>query len=115
VPCAVVDPSDQRHSQTILDNAAQVMPRKAKALARLLFFALGSANWAATHWSEARAETLDIFRVSEHTQLTNVPLVIAPVLFPFIHLIEPGAKLFTSNALHNLFTAITRNFDCFNC
>ena len=82
---------------------------------KITFLRLEKSNRAATYWSEARAETLDIFGVSEHARLTNVTLVIAPVLFPLTHVIKPGAKLFTSKALDNLFATITRNFDCFNC
>ena len=69
-----------------------------------------SAN-RASHRSKARAVTLNVFRIGEHARFTDISLVIASIVFPFGHVVEPGAKLLASNALNDLLAAITFNFD----
>lgn len=61
--------------------------------------------------SKARSVSLKVFGVRKHTGLTHIPLIIAPVLFPFGHVVKPGAKLLSSNSLNDLFAAVTFNFD----
>src|SRR6266705_4904219 len=63
---------------------------------------------------EARAVTLYVFKISEHTRITHVLFVLAPVLFPPCHVIKSSDKLFASNPLNDLFAAVTDNFDCFD-
>jgi hypothetical protein len=61
--------------------------------------------------SKARAVTLNVFRIGEHARLTDISLVIASIIFPFRHIVEPGAKLLASNPFNDLLAAITCNFD----
>jgi hypothetical protein len=62
---------------------------------------------------EARAVTLYVFGISEHTRSTHVLFVFAPVLFPLCHIIKASGKLFASNPFNVLFAAVTDNFNCF--
>src|SRR5882672_10614234 len=63
---------------------------------------------------EARAVTLYVFGISEHTRITHVLFVIARVLFPLCHVIKSSDKLFASNSLNDLFAAVTDNFNRFD-
>jgi hypothetical protein len=63
---------------------------------------------------EARAVTLYVFRISEHTRITHILFVLVPVLFPLCHVIKSGGKLVASNPLNGLFAAVTDNFNCFD-
>ena len=60
---------------------------------------------------EARAVTLYVFRISEHTRSTHVKFVLAPLLFPLCHVIKSSGKFFASNPLNDLFAAVTDNFN----
>jgi hypothetical protein len=62
---------------------------------------------------EARAVTLYVFRISEHTGSTHVLFVLAPVLWPLCHIIKASGKLFALNPFNVLFAAATDNFNCF--
>ena len=61
---------------------------------------------------EARAVAFYVFGISEHTRITHVLFVLAPVLFPLCHVIKSSGKLFASNPLSDLFAAIADNFNC---
>jgi hypothetical protein len=61
--------------------------------------------------SKARAVSLNVFGIGEHARLTHIPLVIAPIVFPFAHVVKAGAKLLASNALNDLLASVTCNFD----
>jgi len=63
---------------------------------------------------EARAVTLYVFRISEHTRITYILFVLMPVLFPLCHVIKSGDKLVASNPLEGLFAAVTDNFNSFD-
>jgi hypothetical protein len=63
---------------------------------------------------EAGAVALHVFNVVEHTRRTHVLFILAPVLFPFPHIIESGNKLFAYNAFDSLFAAVADEFDRFN-
>ena len=95
------------------DNVAQRPAKQSQTKSKFSSPQDGELN--CTSLSKARAVTLDVFRVSEHAWFTDVTLVVTPVLFPLAHVVESGAKLFTTNPLNNLLAAITRHFDCFNC
>jgi hypothetical protein len=62
---------------------------------------------------EARAVTLYVFRISEHTGSAHVLFVLAPVLWPLCHIIKASGKLFALNPFNVLFAAATDNFNCF--
>src|SRR6266404_3738868 len=63
---------------------------------------------------EARAITLYASRISEHTRITHILFILAPVLFPLCHVIKSSGKLVTSNLLEGLFAAVTDDFNCFD-
>ena len=41
---------------------------------------------------EARAITLYVSRISEHTRITHILFILAPVLFPLCHVINPAVN-----------------------
>src|SRR5436190_6175103 len=63
---------------------------------------------------EARAITLYVFTISEHTRITHILFVLVPVFFPICHVIKSSGKLLASNPLNVLFASVTDNFNCFD-